>query len=243
MTAPCLRPEWPPVEHVGAAMTLRAGGLSPAPFDSNNLGLYVGDARAADNRRQLAAALALPAEPLWLRQVHGTACPPAQALAPEAEADATWSERPGQVLAVQTADCLPVLFAAAGGRAVAAAHAGWRGLLDGVLENTLAAMPVAAADVHCWLGAAIGPCCFEVGDEVRAAFAARGDDVAVAFVETGRGKWLADLYALARGRLHAAGVRSIHGGGLCTACDRERFFSYRRDGGQTGRMATLIWRR
>ncbi|MGB0866137.1 MAG: peptidoglycan editing factor PgeF [Granulosicoccaceae bacterium] len=222
-------------------MTLRTGGQSAAPFQSNNLGVYVGDSQAACNRAQLKYALQLPSEPLWLKQVHGTNCLDAADLENEAQADAIWTDTPGRVLAIQTADCLPVLFADAEATVVAAAHAGWRGLLNGVLENTLEAMPVDSPKVHCWLGAAIGPCCFEVGDEVRQAFVDRDAQDEVAFQALPNKKWLADLYQLSKRRLKMAGVTQVHGGGLCTACDDQQFFSYRRDQGQTGRMASLIW--
>lgn len=222
-------------------MTCRQGGLSQPPYDSNNVGIYVGDAQAQKNRLRLVDELQLPQQPLWLKQVHGVECVHAQSLSNEAEADAVWTSTPGQVLAIQTADCLPVLFAERQGKTVAAAHAGWRGLAEGVLENTLAQMSVSPADVSCWLGAAIGPCCFEVGAEVRAAFIDQDPTDAIAFTEGAKGKWLADLYQLARQRLHRAGVTQIFGGGLCASCDSERFFSYRRDKGVSGRMAALIW--
>lgn len=222
-------------------MTCREGGLSQPPYDSNNVGIYVGDAQAQANRLRLVDELQLPNQPLWLKQVHGVECVRAQGLSNESEADAVWTDIPGQVLAIQTADCLPVLFADRQGKAVAAAHAGWRGLAGGVLENTLAAMPVEAADVVCWMGAAIGPCCFEVGAEVRSAFVVANPADVRAFTVSAKDKWLSDLYQLAELRLQRAGVTSIFGEGLCAACDSERFFSYRRDNGVTGRMAALIW--
>lgn len=222
-------------------MTCREGGLSQPPYDSNNVGIYVGDAQAQANRLRLVDELQLPKQPLWLKQVHGVECVHAQGLSNEAEADAVWTNTPGQVLVIQTADCLPVLFADRQGKTVAAAHAGWRGLAGGVLENTLAQMAVDPADVICWLGAAIGPCCFEVGAEVRAAFIDQNPTDAIAFKEGGKGKWFADLYQLAKQRLHRAGVTQVFGGDLCASCDNKRFFSYRRDKGVTGRMASLIW--
>ena len=222
-------------------MTSRKGGLSQPPYDSNNVGIYVGDPQAQANRLRLVEELHLPNHPLWLKQVHGLECVYAQGLSNETEADAVWTDIPGQVLAIQTADCLPVLFAERNGQAVAAAHAGWRGLAGGVLENTLAQMPVKPADVSCWLGAAIGPCCFEVGAEVRAAFIDQNPTDAIAFTEGTPGKWFADLYLLAKQRLHRAGVTQIYGDDQCASCDSERFFSYRRDKGVTGRMASLIW--
>ena len=237
--ADCQVPDWPAPPGVRTLQTLRTGGFSPAPWASFNLGNHVGDdpARVAANRAELRQAL--PGEPLWLAQVHGTLVVEA-GLAPQgASADASFSRQPGQVCAVMTADCLPVLFCDRAGTVVAAAHAGWRGLLDGVLENTIAALRVAPGELLAWLGPAIGPERFEVGDEVRAAFVAHDADAANGFRPQGS-KWLADIYALARQRLLQAGVTAISGGGACTVSDAERYFSYRRDG-VTGRMATLIW--
>lgn len=222
-------------------MTCREGGLSQPPYDSHNVGVYVGDTQAQANRLRLVDKLQLPGQPLWLKQVHGVECVHAQGLRDEAEADAVWTDTPGQVLAIQTADCLPVLFVERQAKTIAAAHAGWRGLAGGVLENTLAQMSVDPVDVSCWLGAAIGPCCFEVGEEVRAAFINQNPTDAIAFTEGAKDKWLADLYQLAKLRLRRAGVTQIFGGDLCAACDSKRFFSYRRDKGVTGRMASLIW--
>jgi YfiH family protein len=237
-----LRPEWPAPPNVQAWVTTRRGGVSRPPFTTLNLGDHVGDAPAAvaENRRWLAAALALPAAPRWLMQVHGRTVVAADRAADGCEADAAYSRGAAGVCAVLTADCLPVLFCDRGGTVVAAAHAGWRGLADGVLEATAARMGAAPADLLAWLGPAIGPDHFEVGDEVRAAFVAVDRGAADAFVPTRPGRWLADLYALARRRLAAVGVGQVFGGGLCTACDPERFYSFRRDG-RTGRMASLIW--
>lgn len=237
--ADCREPDWPAPPGVRALQTLRTGGCSPAPWASFNLGDHVGDApaRVAANRAELRRQL--PSEPLWLTQVHGTTVVDA-ALAPQgASADASFSRLPGQVCAVMTADCLPVLFCDRAGTVVAAAHAGWRGLLDGVLENAIVALQVAPGELLAWLGPAIGPACFEVGNDVRAAFVARDAEAAGCFRPHGS-KWLADIYALARQRLQQAGVTAISGGGACTVSDAERYFSYRRDG-VTGRMATLIW--
>lgn len=234
-----LIPDWPAPAHVRALQTLRTGGCSPAPWASFNLGDHVGDepARVAANRAELRRQL--PAEPLWLQQVHGTVVVDA-AQAPQATtADASFANEPDQVCAVMTADCLPVLFCDRAGSVVAAAHAGWRGLLDGILECTIAALPVVPGELLAWLGPAIGPERFEVGGEVRAAFVAHDAQAAGAFRPHGD-KWWADIYSLARQRLQAAGVTNIHGGGQCTVSDAERYFSYRRDG-VTGRMATLIW--
>jgi YfiH family protein len=240
-------PDWPAPPAVRAAFTLRMGGVSAAPFDSLNVGAHVGDAGAAvtENRRRVRAQLRLPAEPLWLEQVHGievadldAAC--GGASAPHLTADAAIARRAGSVCAIQVADCMPVLFAARDGCAVAAAHAGWRGLAAGVLEATLARLAVAPAGVIAWLGPAIGAAHFEVGGEVRAAFLAHDAAAAAAFTANTRGRWQCDLNALARRRLSAAGVTAVFGGGWCTYSDPLRFFSYRR-AGRCGRMAALIW--
>lgn len=237
--ADCRVPEWPAPPRVRALQTLRTGGCSPAPWASFNLGDHVGDdpGRVAANRAELRRQL--PDEPLWLTQVHGTTVVDA-ALAPQGtSADASFARQPGLVCAVMTADCLPVLFCDQAGTVVAAAHAGWRGLLDGVLENTIAALQVAPGELLAWLGPAIGPERFEVGGEVREAFIARDPATAGCFRPYGD-KWLADIYTLARQRLLQAGLTAISGGEECTVGDAERYFSYRRDG-VTGRMATLIW--
>lgn len=238
-----LTPDWAAPPGVHAASTTRQGGVSKPPFQSLNLGLRSGDAAeaVAENRRRLEEALDLPAGPHWLAQVHGTEVVRAEAIRPdETEADAALTARPGVVCAVLSADCLPVLLCDRAGTVVAAAHAGWRGLAAGVLENTVAAMGRAGPDLLAWLGPAIGPTAFEVGEEVREAFLAADPGAGPAFRPTPRGRWLADLYTLARRRLAACGVEQIHGGGFCTFTDQERFHSYRRDGA-SGRMASLIW--
>lgn len=234
-----IEPDWPAPSGVRAAATTRLGGASLGPYASWNLGDHVGDdpAAVAANRRLLRERLGLPAEPLWLRQVHG--CNVAQAGG--CEADAAVAFAPGQVCAVLTADCLPLLFCDRSGTRVAAVHAGWRGLAAGVIEAAVARLGVAPGELLCWLGPAIGPDAFEVGDEVRQAFLAQGlAGAEAAFRASPSGRWLADLYALARIRLRAVGVPGVWGGGLCTYADGERFFSYRRDG-LTGRMASLVW--
>ena len=235
-----LLPDWPAPPGVHALQTLRGGGHSLAPWDSFNLGDHVGDdpANVAANRAALRAHL--PAEPLWLKQVHGIAVVEAGKSPKVKEADAVLTRVPGTVCAVMTADCLPVLFCDRAGTVVAAAHAGWRGLACGVLEAAVAQMKVPAGDLLAWLGPAIGPTAFEVGDEVRAAFIAHDALAADAFVGQGPAKWLANIYLLARQRLTAAGVTSISGGSRCTCSEAGDFFSYRRDG-VTGRMASLIW--
>lgn len=236
-----LIPDWPLPAGVQALCTTRRGGGSRGPWAAFNLGDHVGDdpAAVAANRARLARRL--PEPPLWLRQVHGVGVADADHAAGVPEADAAVARRPGRVCAVLTADCLPVLFCDTAGQVVAAAHAGWRGLCSGVLEATVRAMAVPPSTLLAWLGPAIGAAAFEVGGEVRSAFLARDPEAETAFVRGAGDRWLADLYALARLRLRAAGLVSVSGGGLCTVGDAERWFSYRRDG-VTGRMATLIWR-
>ncbi|SFD24374.1 conserved hypothetical protein [Thiohalospira halophila DSM 15071] len=240
MTAPAwFAPDWPRPPGVRAAVTTRAGGVSQDPFASLNLADHVGDepAAVAADRAALVEALGLPAEPAWLEQVHGVAVADAGA-GPGQQADASVATEPGTVCAVLTADCLPVLLARSDGTAVAAAHAGWKGLAAGVLEAT--AVRLGPGRITAWLGPAIGPAAFEVGEEVRAAFVDSDPGAAACFRYQG-GSLHADLYALARRRLFAAGVAVVHGGGRCTFTEGERFYSYRREG-RTGRMATLIWR-
>lgn len=238
--------DWPAPPGIRGLTTLRGGdGVSPPPFDRLNLGLRCGDdpALAQCNRERLAAWLALPGPPCWLDQVHGTRVVRVDhTAAPDREprADAAVTSTPGVVLAILTADCLPVLLAARDGREIAAAHAGWRGLCAGVLEATVAAMATPAQDLVAWLGPAAGPKAYEVGAEVRDAFLEVDPAAAAAFAPTRPGHWQADLYALARQRLASAGVDRVHGGGHCTISDPGAFFSHRRDG-RSGRMATLGW--
>ncbi|HUX31734.1 MAG TPA: peptidoglycan editing factor PgeF [Thiobacillus sp.] len=221
-------------------MTTRADGVSQAPWTSLNLGDHVGDDPLCVAANRVRLRRQLPAEPGWLRQVH-SARVVELGREPNPEADASFTRESGQVCAVLTADCLPVLLCDRAGSVVAAAHAGWRGLAGGVLESTVAAMQVPPEGVLAWMGAAIGPQAFEVGDEVREAFVAQHPQAAAAFVsQPTPGKWLADIYQLARIRLAHAGVQAIHGGGRCTFSEAESFYSYRRDG-VTGRMAALIW--
>lgn len=238
--ADLLLPDWPAPANVRAVQTLRTGGCSSAPWHSFNLGDHVGDLPANVAANRAALRCLVPSEPVWLQQVHGTVVANADSRPFCAEADAVFARQAGSVCAVMTADCLPVLFCDRAGTVVAAAHAGWRGLQAGVLEATVAAMKVAPGEILAWLGPAIGPDCFEVGDEVRTAFVAGNASAAKAFQAHAPGKWLADIYLLARQRLLALGVVSISGGGLCTVSDEARFFSYRRDG-VTGRMASLVW--
>ena len=238
--------DWPASSQVKTAISTREGGVSLAPYTGLNLGSHVSDSAqaVAQNRQLCMQQAAMPAEPLWLNQVHGTECVVLEQTdfsAGPVTADASTTKTKGLVSVVLTADCLPVLFCDAAGTQVAAAHAGWRGLVDGVLEQSLAQFSDPTT-VMAWLGPAIGPAAFEVGDEVRQAFIAKDAKADAAFISVPgkNGKWLADLYQLARLRLTAAGVNQIYGGGFCTYSDKERFYSYRRDG-QTGRMASCIW--
>jgi polyphenol oxidase len=235
-------PDWPAPPHVRVLSTLRQGGVSVGPYASLNLAAHVGDRPEAvsANRLLLREAAQLPAEPLWLEQVHGinVARHPGDSVA--VRADASVAFEPDRVCAVMTADCLPVVLTDRGGTRVGIAHAGWRGLLDGVVEATIAALGTSPAQLIAWLGPAIGPDAFEVGDEVRAAFAARNPAAGACFRPNERNRYQADLAGLAQLVLAAAGVRAVHGGGRCTHRESERFFSFRRDG-VTGRMATLAW--
>lgn len=240
MQADWFVPDWPAPARVHALQTTRCGGVSSGPYTSLNLGDHVGDDAAAVAANRALLGDRLPAPPLWLRQIHGTAVVDAAQAVAGAEADGALARQPGQVCVVMTADCLPVLLCDRAGTVVAAVHAGWRGLCAGIVEAAVAAMAVPESDMLAWLGPAIGPAAFEVGDEVRAAFVAHDPAAAVAFAPRGEGKWLADIYRLARQRLAAAGVAAVFGGGECTVADDQRWFSYRRDG-TTGRMGTFIW--
>lgn len=234
-----LLPDWPAPARVKACVTTRSGGVSLAPFESFNLGEHVEDdsAAVAENRKRLTTALAC--RPAWLRQVHGIAVAPADP-ALVLEADASWTATPGVACAVLTADCLPVLFCDRAGTRVAAAHAGWRGLAGGVLEATLDALALPPTELLVWLGPAIGPQAFEVGPEVREVFVSAHAQTAAAFRPSpNAGRWMADIYRLARIRLAARGVSAVYGGGFCTHSD-PRFYSYRR-ASRTGRFASLIW--
>lgn len=247
-----MRPDWPLPADVEAVVTTRSGGVSEGGYAALNLATHVGDDanKVLANRRQLQTALGLPRQPLWLEQVHGVAVAQVGVDQEGATADAAVSLQPGSAAAVLTADCLPVLFCGRnfqGQRVVAAAHAGWRGLAAGVLEQTLQRMQCAADQVSCWMGPSIGPQTFQVGAEVRSAFMEWRADAAEAFVLDAEGKYLADLYRLASLRLQAAGVSQIFGGGFCTVND-DRFFSFRAAGSDVhgkphscGRFASLIW--
>lgn len=237
-----IEPDWPAPAQVRAFSTTRAGGISKPPYDSLNLGLHVNDNQAAvfANRERLQRAAALPSSPLWLEQVHGTRVIGADNWQADMEADAIYSNQADQVCIVMTADCLPVLFTDSAGKQVAAAHAGWRGLLNGVLENTVSQFVCEPGDIMAWLGPAIGPEQFEVGVEVFAAYTANSAKAEVAFRPHGSDHYLADIYLLARQRLNQLGINAVYGGHHCTVTETDRFFSYRRDS-ETGRMASLIW--
>ncbi len=238
---PVIQPRWPAPRHVRALVTTRLGGVSKPPYDSLNLALHVGDDVAAveENRLRLIASVSLDSAPCWLEQVHGVNVLrlPAQG---EHTADASITRMPGQVCAVMTADCLPVLLTDKRGSEVAAVHAGWRGLAAGVIEQTLAEFAAPTDELLAWLGPAISQQAFEVGDEVREAFLQDNPRADNAFKLGASGKWHADLYALARQHLQRAGIAQVWGGDFCTYTDVQRFYSYRRDG-VTGRMASLIW--
>ena len=238
-------PDWPAAPQVRAVCTTRLGGFSRGPWASMNPATHVGDdpASVLANRKALQQGLRLPAEPRWLEQVHGTTVIDAAepvAVGEVPVADAAYCSQPGVVCVVMTADCLPVLLCDAAGRHVAALHAGWRGLAAGVIEQTIDAMQQPGETLLAWLGPAIGPDAYQVGDEVRDAFLEHNKGAATAFQPGPDGSWMADLYQLARQRLAERGVSAIYGGHECSFTDAERFFSYRRDG-VTGRMATLIW--
>ena len=236
-------PHWPAPSTVRACTTTRLGGVSQGAYASLNLAVHVGDDPVAvrENRQRITRALGLPQSPRWLTQTHSTNAARADGLTPDAcEADASFTRQAGVVCGVLTADCLPVLFCDRAGTTVAAVHAGWRGLLHGVLENSVASMGLPGQELLAWLGPAIGPDAFEVGPEVRTAFVAHDPGAAAAFRPGVAERWYADIFALARLRLAQLGVTGVYGGGLCTYHDAQRFYSYRREQ-VTGRMASLIW--
>jgi len=241
-TVEWLEPEWPVPGRVRVVSTLRAGGSSAGPYASLNLAAHVGDDPECvnENRRRLREAAAVPGEPLWLEQVHGSGVVAHTGQAGVPRADATIATSPGRVCAVMTADCLPVVLADRAGTRVAVAHAGWRGLAGGVVEATVAALGGDPAELVAWLGPAIGQGAFEVGPELGQIFVDQYPGAAACFAQNKRGRLQADICGLARLALARAGVGSVHGGGWCTLTDRARFFSFRRDG-VTGRMATLAW--
>ncbi len=235
------RPEWSLPPRVRAAYTTRQGGISRGSWASLNLGLHCGDdsEAVAENLRRLSDEL--PASPRWLRQVHGTGLIHLDDWQSGIEADAAWTDRPGQVCAILTADCLPILLAHTDGVLVAAVHAGWRGLAAGVIEQTIAQLPVDPTHLSAWIGPGISQSAYEVSDAVRADFVDGNPALKSAFESSRPGHFLADLKAIARQRLTAAGLSRIVDAKLCTAAEPDRFFSYRRDQGRTGRQAGLIW--
>jgi len=249
-------PDWPAPAKVRALQTTRLGGFSAAPYDSLNLGSHVGDSPLRVARNRISLNSLLPSEPVWLEQVHGVVVADADKASCRTVADACIARHSASVCVVMTADCLPVLLCDLQGTVVGAAHAGWKGLAEGVIEATVQAMGVAPQEIMAWLGPAIGPQAFEVGEEVRAEFVKADPQAAAAFTpsplqgeaspvlslpkEAEGGKYLADLYALARLRLNALGITQIYGGDRCTYSEAETFFSYRRDG-VTGRQSTFIW--
>jgi YfiH family protein len=248
-----LVPNWPAPANIHAATTLRTGGVSQGSYSSLNPACHVGDDadRVRQNRQIIREMLDLPAEPVWLNQIHSNRAVKAVKTASLQQADASYADESGVVCAVMTADCLPLLLCATDGSQVAAIHAGWRGLLSGIISNTVMAMQIPPSppftkggiggDLLVWLGPAIGPDCFEVGAEVRDAFLEKSAAFISAFKKQSNGKWLADIYQLARVDLAALSIVKVYGGTNCTVTEYERFYSYRRDT-QTGRMATLIWR-
>ena len=235
-------PEWPAPANVRALQTTREGGVSVGAYATLNLGDHVGDDPVAVARNRALLRESLPADPVWLKQVHGNTVVNADRTVGVPDADAALARQAGKVCVVMTADCLPLLLCDEAGTVVAAAHAGWRGLEGGVVEATVKVMNVAPERLLVWLGPAIGPQAFEVGEEVRQAFMAHNPQAVKAFVPNPANpqKWLADIYLLARQRLAHLGVERIYGGGLCTYTDAEHYYSYRRDQA-TGRMASMIW--
>ena len=234
---------WPAPDTVVAGTTIRVGGASTGVFESLNLGAHVGDdpAAVAENRSRFVTMRDLPGEPDWLTQVHGTAVRVAGEPS-AAEADAAIARHPAAVVAVLTADCLPILLCARSGDEIAAIHGGWRGLAAGVITSTLSRMATAPDALMAWLGPAISQSAFEVGDEVRQAFVDLDAAAGECFESNEQGRWQADLYGLARLQLRMAGVGAVYGGEYCTHGDSSRFFSYRRDG-ECGRMASFVCRK
>lgn len=244
-----ITPNWPAPDNIRAYSTTRGGGVSEGVFASLNLAAHVKDVpeHVEQNRTILRQALSLPSEPAWLNQVHGRGVVDAASAGPAPDADASYSDQPGAVCVVMTADCLPVLMCNRQGNKVAAAHAGWRGLAEGVIEATIDTLQVAPSDLMVWLGPAIGPDAFEVGPEVRERFIDELEASESAFLAGSdktpavrQGHYLADIYQLARCRLSRLGIDAVYGGEFCTWSDADQFFSFRRDG-KTGRQASMIW--
>lgn len=238
-----IQPNWPAPQQIKAYTTLRSGGVSQSPFDQFNLAEHVGDnpENVSANREILQKNLHLPADPIWINQTHSIITIPALPENKGKEADASYSDKNNHVCAVLTADCLPILLCNQAGTHVAAIHGGWRGLAHGIIAATIKALQFPAGEVLAWLGPAISAANYEVGDEVRDQFISLDPESIYAFTPSPRQRWQANLYAIAKLQLLRAGVTSIYGGEFCTFADPKRFYSYRRDGSQTGRMASLIW--
>jgi len=238
-----IQPQWPASAHVKALQTTRIGGVSAAPYASLNLGAHVNDDPIAVAKNRQLLSPYLPSEPVWVNQVHGVEVIDAATSGCLQNADASFTTKPNVVCVTMTADCLPVLLCDKKGSVVAAAHAGWRGLCDGVIEAAVARMQVPASEILVWLGPAIGPNAFEVGDDVKVQFLAQDGNAELAFRRHGD-KWLCNMYLIARQRLNALGVTEVFGASVnedfCTYSDEARFFSFRRDN-VTGRMASMIW--
>lgn len=236
-----LAPDWPAPANIHAATTLRTGGVSCGVYTSLNTAMHVGDnpENVQQNRQIIKTMLGLPSDPVWLEQTHSDRAVMAEKNSTLAKADASYTDEAGVVCAVMTADCLPLLICSADGSRVGAIHAGWRGLLAGIIGNTVKAF--GQQELMVWLGPAIGPDCFEVGAEVRDAFVHKASDNGNAFIPKKNGKWLANIYQLAENELLALGITKVYGGLFCTATEHQHFFSYRREA-VTGRMTTLIWR-
>lgn len=236
-----LTPDWTAPVNIHAATTLRMGGKSGGVYASLNLATHVGDdpGIVSFNRSAISKELSLPSEPVWLAQTHSSRAVEALSTNAHQQADASYTRKAGVVCVVLTADCLPILVCSADGTEIAAIHAGWRGLVNGIIDHTVSELQ--NNDLLVWLGPAIGPACFEVGVEVRTAYISKSAEYACAFQQQSDDKWLADIYTLAKINLAFLGINNIYGGNFCTVTDDKRFYSYRRDK-DTGRMATLIWR-
>lgn len=239
-----IQPNWPAPDNIKACTTLRTGGVSQPPYEQFNLATHVGDdlKQTLENRTQLKQLLKLPNEPIWLKQIHSTIAVSALPKNNGIEADASFTDQANRVCVVLTADCLPILICNRKGTHVAAVHAGWRGLANGVIETTLKALNLPPQELLVWLGPAISSRHYEVGEDVQNTFIGKNPDSVTAFTPaTKKDHWFADLYALARLCFKKQGVTAIFGGEHCTYHDMKNFYSYRRDGGKTGRMASLIW--
>ncbi len=233
--------DWPAAQNVHAITTLRSGGVSTNPFASLNVADHVHDEaeNVRDNRKVITQMLNLPTEPVWLQQVHSNRVIQLTHNTADPQADASFTHQSGIVCAIVTADCLPILLSSKDGGIIAALHAGWRGLLNGIISRTVKAL--GKQHLIAWLGPAIGANCFEVGTEVKDQFVSKSAMFNAAFTQNNQHHYLADIYQIARLELKALGITGVYGGGFCTVTDHQRFYSYRRDG-ETGRMATLIWR-